>query len=102
TGSNIADARFNWFGNASGPTAVGNPGGWTQFVTTNIAFDPWLVSGFTETNLFTDMFVSTRAFRPSSFTRFVGQALQDSAWTLRLFDTGNTIVRTITGSGVGI
>ncbi len=38
------DARFNWWGNASGPTHEENPGGTGQTITGNVRFKPWLTS----------------------------------------------------------
>ncbi|MBX3011235.1 MAG: Ig-like domain-containing protein [Caldilineaceae bacterium] len=38
------DARFNWWGAASGPTHASNPGGTGQSVSDNILYQPWLAS----------------------------------------------------------
>ena len=100
TSSNIVDARFNWYGDASGPGGSG--GGTGQGVTTNVAFDPWLGTSFSTANFFPDLFVSTRTFKPTSQTGFNGQVLEPSNWTVRVFDTGNNVVRTLTGSGSAI
>ena len=98
--TNLIDARFNWYGDASGPAGSGPGTG--QAVTTNVVFDPWLGSTSTTTNFFNDMFISSRIFMPGSLTRYAGGVQQGSNWTLRFFDTGNAVVRTINGSGTAI
>ena len=100
TGTNLVDARMNWYGDATGPSGSGPGTG--QAVTANVVFDPWLGSTQTTTNFFGDMFISTRTFMPGALTRYIGALQQNSDWTLRLFDTGNTVVRTINGSGTAI
>jgi flagellar hook assembly protein FlgD len=98
TSVNVVDARLNWYGDASGPSGSGPGTG--QSVSTNVAFDPWLGTGYSSANYFNDLFVSTRTFKQgTSFSRFNGGVAQTSAWTLRIYDTGNTVVRTISGSG---
>ena len=37
-------ATHNWWGDASGPTHVGNPGGSGQPVTDRVLYDPWLIA----------------------------------------------------------
>ncbi len=100
TSTNLVDARMNWYGDATGPSGSGPGTG--QAVTANVVFDPWLGSTQTTTNFFGDMFISTRTFMPGALTRYIGALQQNSDWTLRLFDTGNTVVRTINGSGTAI
>jgi len=42
TGSPL-NAENNWWGNATGPTHAGNPGGTGDAVSDNVDFDPWLL-----------------------------------------------------------
>lgn len=39
------DARNNWWGNNSGPTHAGNPGGTGAKATDSVRYSPWLVNG---------------------------------------------------------
>jgi parallel beta-helix repeat protein len=94
------DGRFNWYGDASGPSGSGPGTG--QSVSANVAFDPWLGAPFTTANYFADMFASTRTFMPGSLTRFSGRAAEDSSWTLQIRDTGGAAVRTIAGGGTDV
>lgn len=42
--SGLLGARFNWWGDSSGPTNPGNPGGTGDSVTGNVSFAPWIIS----------------------------------------------------------
>ena len=44
-GSFVIDATNNWWGDNSGPTHSGNPGGSGQEVSDMVDYDPWLTSG---------------------------------------------------------
>jgi len=41
--SDVFDAENNWWGDASGPTYTGNPGGRGDAVSDNVDYDPWLL-----------------------------------------------------------
>jgi len=41
-GPNVVDARFNWWGDASGPTHSSNPGGIGDQISDNVDYSPWL------------------------------------------------------------
>ncbi len=45
TGAILTDARFNWWGSATGPTHVSNSGGTGDIISDNVDYSPWL--GFT-------------------------------------------------------
>jgi hypothetical protein len=38
----VVNAKYNWWGDASGPTHLGNPGGTGDSVSDNVDYDPWL------------------------------------------------------------
>jgi len=38
----LVDARFNWWGDASGPTHASNPGGTGDKISNNVDYSPWL------------------------------------------------------------
>ncbi|MFH1746743.1 MAG: right-handed parallel beta-helix repeat-containing protein, partial [Planctomycetota bacterium] len=40
----VQNAEDNWWGNASGPTHTGNPGGGGDAVSDNVDYDPWLIT----------------------------------------------------------
>mgnify|MGYP001059456457 CR=1 FL=1 len=44
--SGILDARFNWWGNETGPKHPSNPGGTGENVSDNVAFKPWLMQPY--------------------------------------------------------
>jgi hypothetical protein len=44
------DATNNWWGDASGPTHAGNPGGTGSAVSDNVDYDPWIQSEVAESN----------------------------------------------------
>jgi hypothetical protein len=46
TSAPTVDARFNWWGNASGPTHSSNPGGTGGNVSDNVDFKPWLIKPY--------------------------------------------------------
>jgi hypothetical protein len=37
----FADARFNWWGDSTGPRAETNPGGLGDSISSNVLYDPW-------------------------------------------------------------
>lgn len=41
-GPPLVDARFNWWGHASGPTHSSNPGGTGDTISNNVDYSPWL------------------------------------------------------------
>jgi len=45
----VFDAAHNWWGNASGPTHAGNPGGTGDAVGDNVVYNPWVQSAIGET-----------------------------------------------------
>jgi parallel beta-helix repeat protein len=89
------DARFNWYGSASGPGGSGPGTG--QSVSTNVGFDPWQMSAAEPSHYFQEAYLSTPTFRPGSFARFFVQVPRRSTWTLKVFDVGGSLVRTYTG-----
>ena len=44
SGMTTVDATMNWWGDASGPTHSGNPGGTGDAVSDNVDYDPWLTA----------------------------------------------------------
>jgi len=48
-GSSDVDARFNWWGSATGPTHSSNSGGSGDAITNNVDYSPWLGATFATT-----------------------------------------------------
>jgi uncharacterized repeat protein (TIGR01451 family) len=48
-------AGYNWWGNASGPTHIGNPSGNGEEVTDRVLYDPWLTEAPTPPSITTGM-----------------------------------------------
>ena len=96
----VVDARYNYFGDASGPSGGG--AGTGQAITGFVAHIPWLEAPFSDDNYVEELFVSTGTFAPGTLTRFDGEIFQDSSWTLELYDSADTLVRSIAGSGTTV
>lgn len=96
TAATNLDARMNWFGSASGPSGSGPGTG--QSVTSGVVFDPWLEGSPSASFFASDLFVSTRAFRPGSFTRFNGTLSAPGSWTVTILDGGGNTLKVLSGS----
>lgn len=58
-GVSPVDARYNWWGDASGPTHPGNPGGTGEDVGDFVLYDPWLTAPPEDGTINAGMLVST-------------------------------------------
>jgi len=94
----IADARFNWWGDATGPSGQGPGAG--QSVSPGVNFEPWLGTAYTYPFYNTDLYASLQEFSPlNNSVDYTFSILEASDWTFSIKDSGGTPVKTYTGSG---
>ena len=94
----ITDARYNWWGDATGPSGQGSGSG--QTVSSGVIFEPWLGSAYTHPFYNSDMASTLQEFNPLSSSVDYTFSISDNAdWTFTLKDSSGNPVRTIPGSG---
>ncbi|MEO8190351.1 MAG: FlgD immunoglobulin-like domain containing protein, partial [Acidobacteriota bacterium] len=95
----LIDARLNWWGSSTGPSSSGPGTG--QPVTTGVKFEPWLGASSTAPQWFSSFGLGNRTFNPTLaiFANFSFQTPLSGNWTVKIFNTGNALVRTISGTG---
>ncbi|HDH05826.1 MAG TPA: hypothetical protein ENH01_08960 [Nitrospirae bacterium] len=95
----IADARFNWWGDATGPSGQGPGTG--QSVTLGISFEPWLGTTFTYPFYNTNLYEMPQEFSPlNNSADFTYAISEDADWTFSIKGSGGAPVRTFAGSGL--
>jgi parallel beta-helix repeat protein len=94
----IADARFNWWGDATGPSGQGP--GLGQSVSSGIKFEPWLGTAYTYPFYNTDLSATLEEFSPLNNTvTYTFSISKNANWTFSIKDSQGTTVKTFTGSG---
>jgi len=93
-----ADARFNWWGDATGPSGKGNGTG--QSISSGINFEPWLSTLFTYPFYNIDLSASLQEFSPlNNSVNYAFSISDNSTWNFSIKNSVGTAVRTFTGSG---
>ena len=93
-------ANLNYWGSATGPSGAGPGTG--QSVSTGVKYEPWLLAAPSSPNYFSSATQTNRTFNPAIavYTRLVAGTTQTGTWTTTIANSGGTIVRTFTGSGL--
>jgi flagellar hook assembly protein FlgD len=92
------DARLSYWNTASGPSGAGPGTG--QSVLSGVTFEPWLTAAPSDPQFFTSVTHLNRTFNPTAgidSTLLFDTALVGS-WTVTIYNSGGTVVRTLTGS----
>jgi flagellar hook assembly protein FlgD len=96
----IADARFNWWGDISGPS--GNGSGVGQSVSTGITYEPWLATPYTYPFYNKEFNASHQEFNPLIIDADYTFSFPDNAdWIFAIKDSLGGHVKTFIGSGSG-
>jgi flagellar hook assembly protein FlgD len=92
-------ATFNWWGSNSGPSGSGPGSG--QSVSTGATFEPWLGTAASSPQYFTAFGLANSTFNPnlSILANFNFTSTQSGNWTLKIYTSGGTLIRTISGTG---
>ncbi len=92
------DARLSYWNAASGPSGAGPGTG--QSVPGNVSFEPWLTSPPSSPQFFTSFTHLNRTFNPAAGinTVFLFDTALSGTWTVTVYNSGGTAVRTLTGS----
>ncbi|KAF0219661.1 MAG: Parallel beta-helix repeat, partial [Geobacteraceae bacterium] len=97
------DARNNWWGASSGPSHATNPSGTGNAVSDKVLFNPWIGQTPGSALTFSNVKIAPAAFNPEGdFLTFAATLSTSANWTVTVTDSGNTTVRTFTGTGTAI
>jgi len=97
TDNSAVDARFNWWGDPTGPSGEGPGVG--QSVT-GVFFEPWLGGPHTYPFYILTLSASVEEFSPMNNTaNYIFSFSEEADWVFEIKDPGGTIVRTFNGSG---
>ena len=90
--------RLNWWGDVSGPSGSGPGSG--DGVNTNVIYEPWLGTPFTEPFEWLEAVESPDPFSQSGgWTTFFGTLPEVGDWTITIDDETSTTVKTLAGTG---
>jgi flagellar hook assembly protein FlgD len=101
TPSTVIDARFNWWNAITGPSGSGPGTG--QSVSTGAKFEPWLTSAGSAPQFFDTFTLGNSTFNPTLgiHATFTFTTSLSGNWAVRVFNSGDVLIRTLTGSGAG-
>ncbi len=102
TPANVVVARLNWWNAASGPSGSGPGSG--QSISTGATYEPWLASAPSAPQWVNAFTLGNRTFNPtiSITANFTATTTQSGSWTLKVYNSSSTLVRTLSGSGASI
>lgn len=96
----VLDARFNYWGAATGPSAQGSGSG--QSITTGVLFEPWIAAFPAQAQqYFTSAAHVNRSFNPEIDATSIVDfgTVSAGAWSFEIRDGTEQVVRTYSGSG---
>lgn len=97
--SNIITARLNFWNSTNGPSGTASGSG--QSVSAGVLYEPWIKAAPTYPHFFASVTHLNRTFNPSLniFATFQFTTSIVANWALQISNSGNQVIRTLTGSG---
>ncbi len=101
TSGTLVSAELNWWNSGSGPSGSGPGAG--QSVSAGVRFEPWLTAAASSPQFVTTFALKNSVFNPSIGINaaLVFASSLSGKWKAT-FSSGNTVIRTITGSGADV